>query len=85
MREIGIHKEHKVAAAELQSIHVGGTKTQLSRTLQNLDLFLSEDTLEEITNIGRSSYLELNGHFVGAIGTTVFDNDHFVRVTTMSH
>ena len=82
MREIGIHKEDKVAAAECQSVHVGGTETQLARTLENLDLFLSEDTLEEITKIGGSSYLELNGHFVGSIGTAVFHNDHFVRIAT---
>ena len=85
MREISIHKEHEVAAAELQSVHVGGSETQLACTLQNLDLFLSEDTLEAITDIGRSSYLELKGRFVGAIGTAVFHNDHFVRVTTTCH
>ena len=85
MREIGIHKEHKVATAELQSVHVGGAKTQLARTLQNLDLLLSENTLKGITNIGCSSYLELKGSFVGAIGAVIFDNDHFVRVTTTRH
>lgn len=83
MREIGIHEEHKVAATELQSIHVSGAKAQFARTLQNLDLVLSKDTLEVITNTGCSSYLELKGSFVGAIGTVVFDNDHFVRVTTI--
>ena len=82
MREIGIHEEHKVAATELQSIHVSGAKAQFARTLQNLDLLLSEDTLEVITNIGCSSYLELESSFVGAIGTVVFDNDQPEKTNT---
>lgn len=82
MREIGIHKEDKVTATERQSVHVGGAETQLSRTLENLDHFLSEDTLQVITKIEGSSYLELNSHFVGSIGTAVFHNDHFVRIAT---